>query len=145
MPVGKACATHRGELQGCGVPGRSQGVLFNPYTLVFKSKGAVWFGLRCLVSFFTIVANIYTNRPVNNSVVFLSSNQLSKRLRGDLYSLEQLGFLEEGRRGGHGTSLCSHSGFALCLQPQGCTTLPSQFSPGRNDLSEVKDFFWLLF
>lgn len=63
--------------------------------------------------FFTVVANINTDRAVNNEVVFLSSKQPSRRLRGDLYSLEQLGFLGEGRRGGHGASLCSCSGFAL--------------------------------
>uniref|UniRef100_A0A663N3H9 Kruppel like factor 9 n=1 Tax=Athene cunicularia TaxID=194338 RepID=A0A663N3H9_ATHCN len=43
---------------------------------------------------------------------FLSSNQPSKRPRGHLYSLEQLGFLGEGRRGGHGW---------FCERPFPCT------------------------
>lgn len=94
------------------MPGTLQQVVFNPYTLVFESTGVAGFRLRYLVLFFTIIANIHTDRAVNNEVVFPSFNQLSKRLRGDLYSLEELGFLE-GRRGGHGTSLCLRSGFAL--------------------------------
>lgn len=124
-------------------------MLFNPYASVFKSKGAVWFMLRCLVWFFTIVANIYTDRAMNSEVVFLSSNQLSKRLRGDLYSLEQLGFLGEGRRGGRGTSPCGCSGFALCVCSPEAAPLsplsPHSVLPRLNDLTQVKDFFWLLF
>ena len=132
--------------------GRKIRGLFDPYTLVFKSRGAVWFRLRCLVWFFTVVAKICTHGAVNNGAVFLSWNQPCKRLRGDLYSLEQLGFVGEGRRGGHGTSVCSHSGFALCVCSPRAAPLPP--SPPCSVLTRPKSlvlgekcffFGWVLF
>lgn len=141
----RACRTCRGELHRSGVPGGSPQVLLSPYTLIVKGKGPVWFRLRCLVWFFLIAENIYSSRAVNNELVFLSSNQLSKSWRGDLYSWSISEYFW-GKGGEQGT--------AFSLQPQWlaalglhCSpaSLPAQFSLGWNDLSWVKGFFFFLF
>lgn len=92
-----------------------------------------------MVRFFTLVANIYTERAVNNEVVFLSSNQPFKRLRGDLYTLEQLGFLREGRSGDMGLLSAAAAVllymFAAPRLHSSPRSLSAQFSPGWNDLS----------
>lgn len=120
-------------------------MLFDPYTLAFKSKGVVFYRLRCLDWFITVVANINTDRAVNNEVVFLSSKQPSKRLRGHLYSLVYLGFLGEGRREAHGASLCSCSGFALRVRsPEAAPlspVLPRSLLPRPERLVGSEGFF----
>lgn len=100
--------------------------------------------VRHSVCFFTIVANIYADRAVNDEVVFLSS---INHLR-DWYPVEQLGFLGEGSVGSLGILPAATAVllYVFAAQRLHCSpqSLPTQFSQCWNGLSQVRGFFGFL-